>query len=441
MGVARPGVAPLHPGDAKDRLPPLDPSLGEIIDSTPPDPPEDTTPWRVPTSALVLVGACSALVFGAVVFSVLYDSPKPLSALAGVDDQDRDVLTIICDNCGEGTRATLEGTTITLNNGGGILPLKEPLSLGNNIFKIGLERPGMGRDEVVNVVVPVQYRVHADYSGLNDDPAVFGAVFQVQPGLKVTVADEEEIELDETGRGAYAIDLSKRLEGIAPKERVIHEVLSYQVRSEQGEPDKGRIRLQANVVPLWLESPGLRTVLEGDRFKLAGRTAKGGSVSVEGQPIVVDAEGHFNQMMSVDAVGETNIVLRAQAPDKAPRWVQLKIKRVEDLKKEADLFRQTGTDQYGSYAQNIDSKIGLAVVADGVVEQSALDGQTTTILLDVQNGCKQGPCLVRLVNGGALELKPHTKLSAFGRISRAVEGTRPGKQIPEIQVEFLLPQP
>jgi hypothetical protein len=140
-------------------------------------------------------------------------------------------------------------------------------------------------------------------------------------------------------------------------------------------------------------------------------------------------------------VGETTIELRAQAPDRAPRWVQLRIKRVEDLKKEADLFRQTGTDQYGAYAQNIDTKIGMAVVADGVVEQSALDGQTTLILLDVQNGCKQAPCLVRLVHGGALDLKPRSKLSAFGRISRAVEGVRPGSKVPEIQVEFLLAQP
>jgi hypothetical protein len=440
LGVARPGIAPLHPGEAKPSgNPPLDPALGEIIDSTPPEAPEDTTPWRVPTSALVLVGVCSALVLGAVVFSVLYDSPKPLSASAAVDEQDRDVLTIVCDNCAEGTTAALGSTKIKLNSGGGILPLQEPLILGNNVFKIGLERPGMGRDEVVRVTVPVQYRVHADYSGLNQDPPEFGATFLVRPGMKVQVGDDE-VELDETGRGSYGFDLTKRLQGVDPNVRQVSEELVYSIAVGEGEPERGRIQLHAGVVPLWLEAPGLRTVLDGDRFKLAGKTVKGGSVSVEGQPIVVDAEGHFDQMMSVDAVGETTIVLRAQAPDLAPRWVQLRIKRVEDLKKEAELFRQTGTDQYGSYAQNIGTKVGMAVVADGIVEQSAQDGQTTMILLDAQNGCKQGPCLVRLVYGGALDLKPHTKLSAFGRISRAVEGTRPGSKIPEIQVEFLLPQ-
>jgi hypothetical protein len=440
VGVARPGIAPLHPGEEKkpSANPPLDPSLGEIIDSTPP--PEDTTPWRVPTSALVLVGVCSALVFGAVIFSIVYDSPKALSAAASVNEQDRDVLELHCDNCADGTKAKLGDTTITLNNGTGVLPLKEPLILGNNVFNIGLERPGIGRNEVVRVVVPVQYRVHADYSGLNENPAEFGVVFQVRPGMKAVV-DGEEIEFDETGRGSYGIDLTKRLQGVDPTERPVTEVVTYSIGPAQGDAEKGRVKLRTLAVPLWLESPGQRTVLDGDRFKLAGRTAKGGTVSVEGQPIVVDAQGRFDQMMSVDAVGETTIELRAQAPDRAPRWVQLRIKRVEDLKKEADLFRQTGTDQYGAYAQNIATKIGMAVVADGVVEQSALDGQTTLILLDVQNGCKQAPCLVRLVHGGALDLKPRSKLSAFGRISRAVEGVRPGSKVPEIQVEFLLAQP
>ncbi|HEX2878980.1 MAG TPA: hypothetical protein VHO25_05535 [Polyangiaceae bacterium] len=440
VGVARPGIAPLHPGEEKKPAAnePLDPALGEIIDSTPP--PENTTPWRVPTSALVLVGVCSALVFGAVIFSIVYDSPKALSASASVGDNDRDVLELNCDNCADGTKAKLGDTTITINNGTGVLPLKEPLILGNNVFNIGLERPGIGRNEVVRVVVPVQYRVHADYSGLNENPAEFGVVFQVRPGMKAVV-DDEEIEFDETGRGSYGIDLTKRLQGVDPTARPVTEVVSYSIGPAQGEAEKGRVKLRTLAVPLWLESPGLRTVLDGDRFKLAGRTAKGGTVSVDGQPIVVNAEGRFDQMMSVDAVGETTIELRAQAPDHAPRWVQLRIKRVEDLKKEADLFRQTGTDEYGAYAQNIDAKIGMAVVADGVVEQSAADGQTTMILLDVQNGCKQSPCLVRLVHGGALDLKPRSKLSAFGRISRAVEGVRPGSKVPEIQVEFLLAQP
>lgn len=439
LGVARPGIAPLHPGEEKrPGYEPLDPSLGEIIDSTPP--PENTTPWRVPTGALVLVGACSALVVGAVIFLILYDTPKALSAAASVNEQDHDVLEITCDNCADGTKATLDGTTITLNNGTGVLPLKEPLAMGKREFKIALERPGIGRDEVVRVSVPVQYRVHADYSGLNNDPPEFGVVFQTLPGLKATV-DDEEIEFDAEGRGTYSVDLSKRLQGIDPNERPITDLVSYTITFPQSEPEKGRVKLRTSAVPLWLESPGLRTVLDGDRFKLAGRTAKGGTVTVEGQSIAVDAEGHFDQMMSVDAVGETTIEVRAQAPDHAPRWAQLRIKRVDDLKKEAELFRQTGTDQYGAYAQNIDTKIGMAVVADGVVEQSAMDGQTTMILLDVQNGCKQSPCLVRLVNGGAVDLKPRSKISAFGRISRAVDGVKPGSKIPEIQVEFLLAQP
>jgi hypothetical protein len=52
----------------------------------------------------------------------------------------------------------------------------------------------------------------------------------------------------------------------------------------------------------------------------------------------------------------------------------------------------------------------------------------------------EGPCLARLIVGGKLELAPRAEVSAFGRISRAVEGVRKGTMVPEIRVEFLLPK-
>jgi hypothetical protein len=297
----------------------------------------------------------------------------------------------------------------------------------------------MGRDEEINVLVPVQFRVRADFTELMAPEPRLGVVVQARPDAVVEVAGKT-LTLDGDGTGRYSFEIGEKLKGMAANTRLLTEDVPYSITIGEAAPRSGRIKIKTNIAPLWVEAPGSSTVIEGDRFLLAGATLKGGTLSVEGSDIPLDAEGRFEQMMSVDSVGETTITVRTQVPDMAPRWVPIKIKRVENLREEAQLFRQTATDQYGSYGHNVADKVGLAVVADGVVEQSRIEHQTTAVLLNVQNGCSEGPCLTRLLIGGQLELQPQTKLSAFGRISRAVEGATRGSLVPEIRVEFLLPE-
>jgi hypothetical protein len=433
MGVAQPGVAPLHPGQEAAPAP----TQG---DSEPPDPElEEVAPYRIPTGALVLVGVCAVLIFGAVVFAIFYNSPKALSASVYIDEGGGETLKITCSNCPDETKAILGEGSTTLTSGSGELKLSQPLVIGTNVFAIALERPGMGRDEEVRVLVPVHYRVRADYSALSEGKSELGVVVHTQPGATVEI-DGEAIEIDGEGVGRYAIEIGDKLKGMDAAARPLHDTVQYTITLSEAAVFTGRLQLRTMITPLWLESPGPSTIIDGDRFLLAGVVGKGGTVSVEGTDITLNAEGRFEQMMSVDAVGETTITVRAQMPDHAPRWLPVRIKRVDSLRKEAEIFRQTATDQYGRYGQNVANKIGLAVVADGVVEHSRIEHHSTSILLDVHNGCLEGPCLARLIVGGKLELAPRAEVSAFGRISRAVEGVRKGTMVPEIRVEFLLPK-
>lgn len=434
VGVAVPGVAPLHPGERRPVAP-------EPIDSEPPisAPPPSVVPWRIPTGALVLIGVCSVLIFGAVVFSIYYHQPKALNATVAIDENGNELLDITCDNCADGTKVNLDGTSAIINNNSTRLTLHQPLHIGRNAFRIALERPGMGRDEEINVLVPVQFRVRADFTELTAPEPRLGVVVQARPDAVVEVAGKT-LTLDGDGTARYSFELGEKLEGMAANTRLLSEDVPYSITIGEAPARSGRIKIKTNVAPLWVEAPGTSAVIEGDRFLLAGATLKGGTISVEGSDIPLDADGRFEQMMSVDSVGETTITVRTQVPDMAPRWVPIKIKRVENLREEAQLFRQTATDQYGGYGHNVASKVGMAVVADGVVEESRIEHQTTAVLLNVQNGCIEGPCLARLLIGGQLELQPQTKLSAFGRISRAVEGATRGSLVPEIRVEFLLPE-
>src|SRR5258708_40187855 len=80
-----------------------------------------------------------------------------------------DVLHLTCDpaSCKDGTTATCGGARplqATFAGGQADLTLAEPLPVGDNELVLQINRPGLGRDEELKIVVPVAFRVHADLS-------------------------------------------------------------------------------------------------------------------------------------------------------------------------------------------------------------------------------------------------------------------------------------
>jgi hypothetical protein len=171
---------------------------------------------------------------------------------------------------------------------------------------------------------------------------------------------------------------------------------------------------------------------------LAGHTLRGGAITVAGRPITVDAAGQFAQLMNVSSVGETAIVVRASAPNHAPRMVAIKVKRVQNLREEAKSFASRANSSYASIASDTDGKRGWTVALDGEVNEFRLVGHTTVILFEVKSGCTKGPCLVRLVHGARVSLEKGEHFTAYGHISGAVEGPVRGLRIPEVRVDFMV---
>jgi hypothetical protein len=203
-----------------------------------------------------------------------------------------------------------------------------------------------------------------------------------------------------------------------------------------GQPKKGDVTLRFGIVPLRVDAPDESIVVDGETFKLSGRTQKDGRVTVAGRPNTVDAEGRFAQLMNVSAVGETTVVVRAESKDHAPRFVRAHVKRVANLREEAATFRQSAVTDYATIARS--PKKGEAVVLDGEVVEARLDGEETVLLLDAKKGCAKPPCLSRVVYGGRFETAKGAAVSAYGRAQGSVDGPRTGARIPEVFAEFLL---
>lgn len=475
LGVARPGIAPLHPGVAQPPAsPPAEypappPYIAEPPRAPPPQfsgayaptaeaphpgptPPAPAqpplrppapgraaaAPAKKPSSkgALILLVVAAALAVTAGVVAFLWESPRPLGAQVQLDDRGAEQLALTCDDCADGTTVTLGGAQGTFKGKKAAIPLAKPLDVGTNELTVAVHRPGLGRNEDVKLSVGVDYRVRGDLAALSEDPPKVKVLVQAVPGA-TAVIDGKPLALDASGKGEYAADVARELEGPADTILPFERKLPYSIARPNTEPRQGEVTLRFGIVPLRIVAPGHGIVIENETFMLSGRTLKEGRVTVSGRPITVDSEGRFAQLMNVSAVGETTVVVRSEAKDHAPRLVRVRVRRVASLKDAAAALRPASLTDYPSIAAG--AKPGSRVALDGEVIESRIDGDVTILLLDVKKGCTAAPCLTRVLHGARFDAQRGAAIGAFGQFLSLVDGPRTGVKIPEIAADFLVP--
>jgi hypothetical protein len=450
MGVARPGIAPLNPGQQKRRSDP--PPAMQPPPTAPawqPAPPSaDVTasaagvprPLRIPASAALAIVGAAALLTAAIVALLLYRSRGALEATLGTGSDGHDQLGLSCPGCPDGATVSIGSARGTFKAGHADVPLGQKLAVGENTVAVELERRP-GKVEQVELKVPVDFRVRADTSGFTQAPPRIFVRVEALPKTAVVV-DGKPLALSAaaggTETGSAEIDVVRALSGSSSVVGLLERKIPYVVTPQNGTPTRGDVSVRIGVTPLAVQAPGPSIVIETATFVLAGRTSKDATVTVEGRPITVDGSGAFAQMMSVSSLGETNITVRSDAKDQAPRLVPVRVRRVQSLAAEASLIKTTATTSYAAIARDPDSQRGITVALDGSVVEARSDAFTTVVLLDVKSGCQSAPCLARVSVGEKLTLKPGSGLSAFGSIAGAVEGPHQGSRIPAIAADFVL---
>jgi hypothetical protein len=287
----------------------------------------------------------------------------------------------------------------------------------------------------------VDFRVRADTSGLSQAPPRIVVRVEAVPQT-AAVVDGKPLTLAAapggTEVGSAELDITKALSGSSSVVGLFERKIPYVVTPPNGSPTRGDVSVRVGVTPLVVQAPGPSIVVEGATFVLAGHTSKDATVTVEGRPITVDAAGAFAQMMSVSSLGETNITVRADAKDQAPRLVPVRVRRVQSLAAEAALVRANATTSYAAIVRDPESQRGIAVALDGNVVEARVDAFTSVLLLDVKSGCPSAPCLARVTVGEKMPLKDGASVSAFGTITGAVDGPHQGTRIPTIAADFVL---
>jgi hypothetical protein len=449
LGVARPGIAPLNPGQPKPStaVPASVPISGVAPTSRVPSSPRPvstpslTTPAAPPkrgvplVAAIAMIGAAGLFAAAAVVW-LFYHGHGPIEAHATALADGSEKLELSCAACEDGSVARLDAASATFSKAHASLALSRPLKVGENPMTITLTS-AHGKQSFVDISVPVAYRVRGDTSGLDAATPELRVLVGALPGSAVTV-DNKPLVLNADGEGVYVIDVSALVTGFDPTVKSLERRVPYAVTPPKGPTQDGTVTLQTGITPLVIDAPGPAVVLEGSNFVLAGRTAKAGALAVGDRPITVDGAGRFAQMMNVSAPGETTIMLRATSKDSAPRLFPLRVRRVDSLAREAERVRARATNNYAAIADQTETKRGWAVALDGSVVDARTENYSTVVVMDVQSGCAHDPCLARITYGAPFSLARSDKFSAFGSIDGVVNGPRTGTLIPEIRADFLL---
>jgi hypothetical protein len=395
--------------------------------------------------ALALVFAAGTLALAAVLIAVFLPSPPPLLARARADAQGHEGVELVCKTCPEGTKLTIEGVTGVTAAGVALIALPAPLSVGENRFKVAIDRPGNGRDETVNVSVNVAYRIRPDLGTLGAERPSFQILAEVAGKTTVTI-DGRKMALS-GGRGVENVDVTDECTGLAGEVKTLSRQVPYVVTPESGAPEQGAVNVAVGIVPLRLDAPvaigslAPHVITDGPSFVLAGSTLKGAEVIAAGRPIPVHPDGTFAQVMNVSSVGATQIEVRARMPGMAPRLTQVRVRRVESLEKTAkELATSEPPIAFGDLLANIAGSVGKAVAFTGEVSESKKQGYETVMLLEVSSasGCTgAASCTVRLVQGADNPAKKGDTLRIYGHVARAfsISGRR---DIPEIEVDFTL---
>jgi hypothetical protein len=471
LGVAIPGIAPTRPGegDRKDDvgqtappppaprqaprearrelprgmdapLPPIVPAPAPLSDIPAPPRLRIVRKRGVPLVAVALA-AGGLLVVGGAAIALLWHGAPPITALPRVTPDGTDVLHLTCDpaSCADGTVAEIDGTPATFAGGAADLPLVQPLHVGTNPLSLHVDRPGMGRDEVVALHVPVAYRVWADVAPMSGPHPSILIHVQATVGSEVRVADKP-VTLDGNGVGAYSIDETAATEGPADESRVVAMDIPYTVASDGKPPETGTVSARVSVAPLRVDAPGARAVFDVDHALLAGRAAKGATVTVDGAAAVVSLDGTFEKTVPLSAPGEISVEVRSGTTALAPRTVHVALKRVTSLVDEGKAFEKQTTVGYDAARANLATAAGQPIVVDGEVIEPRSSGHRTLLLVDDHRGCAKGPCLARVVVGQELSAARGDRLRAYGRVARGFT-TPTGETLPEIEADFVVPVP
>jgi hypothetical protein len=393
--------------------------------------------------AIAVVGVVFVLVaaMAGVTALLIMRSGAPLSAQPQLDETGKESLKIRCESCPDGTVISLGASSAKVQAAATLLPLPAPLSIGDNDLQMSIDRPAPGRDETVKVRVPVAYRVKADLSTLTASPAAITVRVEALPGTDVTV-DGKPITLDASGKGTHTVDVTNEVEGPSDDQKAIDKKLPFSVKAKgSAAPETGELVVRTGITPLHMDAPGRELYTDRPTGNVSGQVRPGGTLSIDGQNVALDAQGRFGVRVELPADGEKLLTIVGSAPPLAPRAVRAKVTRVASLDAAAKTLETKAPLGFDAYGADPKSKAFQLVVIDGEIQEVRVAQGHTVMVIEEKKTCAAGPgaCIVRVVHGEEVKAARGDSVRAYGRIGGTA--TLNGKTIPDIEGALVITKP
>ncbi len=459
LGVALPGIAPLRAGDSGAPPPdpqanvahayssdtsqaaatsPVVPPPAPLVDLPAPSPARIVRRKGVPFVAVALVAGGLLLGGGLGLFWLSRDRPVITAQLRAAPDG-ADVLGLHCDpaSCKNGTIVDIDGARSTFTDGRSDVALSAPLHVGDNPLALHIDRPGMGRDEVVRLVVPVSFRIRADLTGLAAPKPSVSIRVEAAPD-SVVMVDSKPLALGANGTATYSIDESTETDGPADQSRVVAVQVPYSIGAKGAAPETGTVSARFSVAPLRIDVPGVHGVVDRDQILVAGRAAKGATVTIDGAAVATAQDGSFETPVALASTGERVLQVRAGTALLTPRTVSVQVKRVASLIQEARAFERLKPLSYDTAMANPNASVGQLVAVEGEVMKARASGHRTILIVDDRRGCAKGSCLARVTVAQDLAPAPGTIVRACGRVAPPFAAPS-GEIVLEVEADFIVP--
>lgn len=397
------------------------------------------------TAVLAIGAGVAALV--AVLVVLIWPGRAPLIVRQRFDAEGRDGLDIECASCPDATNVRIGSVAANIVAHHAFLPISLPL--GESKLEIAVDRPGVGKDEVVKVSVQMPYRVSTDLATLRGERPAIQVVVEAQEGTQVTL-DGKSVPLV-NGRAIDMLDVTDACTGESDEPRTLSRKIPYVVTPPGRSAEQGTLHVSVPITTLRIQAPGPAVVTEKESFVLAGRTAKGVELFAGPHAIPLRADGSFAHVMNVSAVGATQIAVRAQAQGMAPRIVKVDVRRVESLDVAARDFASKSPLLLADLAGDTKSKVGKSAMVSGLVLGARSAEQVTVLKLRGYGGpaCQPlpagtkaeavsdpGPCLVEIAVGAQVQLAPGELVTGCGRFAGTTG--EPGNEVPQVRADFLV---
>ena len=267
-------------------------------------------------------------------------------------------------------------------------------------------------------------------------PSVVDAVVSALPGTKVQL-DGQDLKLDAEGRGvqSYPLDMTDHPGG------VFEHRVKFRIQPPSGETVVDERITRIMVSRLEIDSPGPTLVTDSDSVQIAGGVDEGSVVSIDGEVVPVNA-GRFLQSYPLPKAGLFRPKVRAQLPGRAPRTVELNIKRVDDLVVAAEDFQPNGDIDYTKASKSAATYKGQKAEFEGRVINVMVQGQKSVLQMLVRK-CPAGwNCSLWVNFPAGVKVKTDDWVRVLGTLDGQQQFRSESDQIvsvPRLNAAFVLP--